>query len=173
MRCKPKDVLDHQILKPRKFAKENQEFFFTIPCQLPALLWPGYMTLLTPSTQVCETVFVVCSLPAATHRVHIWAQSASQSCWSAPKVCCQLYSGCLAGSSEALVWYRHKQSQCIHRRVTQQPHSTYCFLFLLYRAGYFSYFSSKEYPLDTNSQHQVLDPKHGLIRPGFALKISV
>lgn len=71
MRYKLKDVLYDQILKTRKSAKEKQEFFLSISCQLPAFLWPGYMTLLTQTTQVSEAVFVslfcACSNSQSSH----------------------------------------------------------------------------------------------------------
>lgn len=126
------------------------------------------MTLLTQTTKVSETVFVNLSS----------ACSNSQSSHLSPKcfpillirtkgvlpTLFRMFGRIFGGSG-----LQQTQSQCIHRRLTQQPHSTYCFLFifiltslllLLYQAGYFSYFSSKEYPSDTNSQHRVPDPKN-------------
>lgn len=67
-----------------KNPKIPRNFSSPFPANLPAHLWPGYMTLLTQLPKFLKQCLLVCSPPAATHRVHTWAQSASQSCWSAP-----------------------------------------------------------------------------------------
>lgn len=86
------------------------------------------MTLLTQTTQVSETVFANLSC----------ACSNSQSSHLSPKcfpillirtkgvlpTLFRMFGRIFGGSG-----LEQTQSQCIHRRLTQQPHSIYCFLF--------------------------------------------
>lgn len=174
MRYKLKYVLDDQILKTRKFAKENQDFFLSISCQLPALLWPGYMTLLTQSTQISEEVSV--SLFCAC--------SNSQSSHLSPK-CFPILLIRTKGVLPTLFRmlgriFRGSGLEQTQRKsvYSQEGHTTTTQHFLFQPAFSFTKLAISAILVQRNIQwiqtHNTksLIQKRGLIRPGFVLKIS-